>query len=320
MAALYLKQKRDSSSLIPFFSRAVLGSFLWILVLTLIPLHAEGCEYYCSNDCTVEEGEAAYYYIRVINNDYPLGVSIRIEIEQNISYFEAENTEFHLYLTEHDYIHINVYTEGVREDKITTNARIFEKGEEEEDFHRVGGKEFVTTVLHPEKEGSSGLDSNNIFLAAGVFSLLTAILFYAYHRKVISIPAIRGYSILKKDKVLDNLCRREIFKIVSRKKSGITLTELRRETGITNINLLDYHLRRLIEHSYVRKVDKLYYPTGVNTKKPFIGRIHEAMDNGARTPTEVARGIRSYKEKVRYQMEKHGLLRKGNDDFRRKNL
>lgn len=121
-------------------------------------------------------------------------------------------------------------------------------------------------------------------------------------------PLFRLYTRLRRDRLLRNNTRKNIMNLLKDRKHGATFKEIQNEMGISHPSYLNYHLRRLMEFEFVKSIDNHYYSQGATLKRPFITEIRDAIMMGARTPTEVANEIRSYPQKVRYHMKKHGLL------------
>ena len=128
---------------------------------------------------------------------------------------------------------------------------------------------------------------------------------YSYAPATLSVMPC--YTRLRKDMVLKNEIRRDILELLYENERGLTLGEVQRDLDIKHRRLAQYHLQKLLEFDYVRKIDSEYYPAGVEMERPFISKIRDAMGEGARTPAQVARRIGSYREKVRYHMKKHGM-------------
>jgi len=279
--------------------------FIFVAVNSIAVTHSE------SDNKTVEEGREAYYYVKVTNDDPQRiqGIDIRIDITQDISSFRAQNTEYHLDYGESKYTHIYVRTKSVKENEILTQIVILVREEGQDEYQEEASADFRTTIIHslPKKDNDEFEERSNIFLAIGGFSLVGLIIYGLQSRKIITLPAMRGYTRLKPEKILENENRRKIFALINLNEEGLNLKEIRERTGISNPNLAEYHLKKLMYGNYVKKVDKRYYPNGVNTERPFVRKIEEAMEGGARTPGEVARRINSYREKVRYHMNKNGL-------------
>ena len=275
-------------------------------------LNAKACSFSISENQTVNEGEGAIYYVNVTNNDHPLGVQVRVEFSQDIGDHATENDEFYLDYLERGVCRLLVFTEGVEADEIITDCTIYEKGEEESDYHGIGGGSSKTTILHsgddtPATRSSDEQESNIFALATGGFSIMVIVLSAVHYGKYGTLPIIGNYTKLKKGDLLENKGRKEIYNIINQCDCGICFTDLLRESGFSHKSRLHYHLRCLKKFGYVRRSGKLYYPWGVSVQKSFIEQIQEARGRGYQTPTEVAREIDSYPEKVRYHMEKHGL-------------
>lgn len=122
------------------------------------------------------------------------------------------------------------------------------------------------------------------------------------------LPFIQNYTRLRKDRVLRNPTRHKIIEYLKNRKEGASFKEIQQEMGITHPSYLNYHLRRMMEFGFVRNVDNFYFHKGVELKRSFLTEIQNAIETGARTPSEVAARINSYPQKVRYHMSKHGLL------------
>ena len=123
-----------------------------------------------------------------------------------------------------------------------------------------------------------------------------------------SLPFFPSYTRLRKDRILRNPTRFEINEFLKGKEEGASFKEIQQQMGISHPSYLNYHLRRLMEFEFIRNVDNYYFHKGVKLRRPFLIEIKEAIGSGARTPTEVAAKIDSYQQKVRYHMNKHGLM------------
>jgi predicted transcriptional regulator len=266
-----------------------------------------------SNNQEVEEGRDAYYYVKVTNDDqnYLLGMDVKVEVSQDRSFVEGTHTQFHLEYTETDYAHFYVNTIGMGGQRIQTTFTIYVKGQTDDDYSQIANSTVYTTVTRSitSSEEHEFQNRANIFLAVGGVSLLGLIAYLIQSKKGIHLSVIRGYSNIRPERVLENENRRQIFEIIGECEDGIPLKEIKERSGISHSYLIEYHLKKLMDHKYVKKVDKDYYLTGVNTAQPFLGQINEAIQNGAETPEQVAKSINSYREKVRYHMKKHNLLR-----------
>lgn len=280
---------------------------LIIVVLSLPTTHAN--TYTTPFNKHVEPGETAYYYVRSWNNDHPLGVEVKFEITQDISTYNSQNTKFFLYPGEQDTMHLYVYTTGVTADEIHTNVTYYERDSTENEFRERGGVYFTTFIEHPEEVSSEerDIESGSHLYYIGAIGLMGFLLYIVYNRSAVTFPVIRGYSRLKKDKILENDTRREIWELLYEFEDGLQVVEIQRELNIQHRRLVEYHLQKLIEFGYARKIDTMFYPAGVGVEKPFIRKIKDAMEEGARTPAQVAKRIGSYREKVRYHMKKNGM-------------
>ena len=78
---------------------------------------------------------------------------------------------------------------------------------------------------------------------------------------VLGLIAWGGYSLLKKEELLQNPNRHDIYLQVADAKSGITVSEIALKTGLKADHVF-YHLNRLKEYNMIRKVDRVYYLTG----------------------------------------------------------
>ena len=263
----------------------------------------------------VKEGEVAEYYVRVLNDDHPFGVSIRMTVIQEVSRYETENTEFYLYPGQSDTAYITVYTDGVTAENLTTDVIFYKKGEEESEYSEFGARFFTTFIDHPQQDEGSSIASeapapNVIILAAGGFSLFAFVFSCAHYWKEGSLPFLAGYSRLMKKDVLENPTRQMIYETVCCNPEGIAFSELLEETGIHHKSNLHYQLGRLREFGYVRRSDSLYYPAGASMQRSFVDQIRDAVAAGYRSPHQVASRIGSYPERVRYHMEKEGLWKR----------
>jgi hypothetical protein len=280
------------------------------LLLISLPETAQGCTWTTPANADVEPGETAHFFIRAWNNDNPGGASVKFEVTQDISYYESENTRFYIYTGQRDTAYFDVFTYGIEANEIHTNVTYYEKGEFDDEYREQGARFFTTRIHHEAEAEQTHIEdtkSNNVFLAAGVITFLGIALYFLYQRGIMSIPFVKGNTKLKKNSLLDNEARRSIWELVSDYEQGLSLQDIQWELGIEHKRLIEYHLKKLMEFGYVRKVDMEYYPVGAKTKRPFISEIRRAMEHGAETPEEVARHIGSYREKVRYHMKKHNM-------------
>lgn len=281
--------------------------FLFIIFLPLGST-VEACTYEYPLDKDVDEGAIVYYYVEVTNIDYPLGVDVKIDIVQDGSSFDADNTEFHLGYQDTDRCHIRVYTKGFEGQYIWTNTTAYERGTGESAYDESWGHQFQTNVSHPnpviEKETESK-SSPNIFLGVLIISIFTLFSLAIYQYRHIFL--MRGYSLLRRDELLKNENRNEIYGLVANEPQGMTASEITHMLGFPHHRLTQYHLRRLHEMGYVKKIDNRYYSSGVNTERPFIDQIKNAMLDGAHTPSQIARKLGTYPNKVKRHMIKNGM-------------
>jgi len=282
--------------------------FLLLFMMCFLPA-GEGNTYTTPYNKHVEPGETAYYYVRSWNNDHPIGVDVKFEITQDISHYNSQNMEFHLYPGEQDTMHLYVYTDGVTANEVHTNVTYFERDATESEWRERGATFFTTFIDHPESESSEEreIESGNIFILIGAMGIIGLLLYFLYNRSAYSIPVVRGYSRLKKDKLMENEIRRDIWELLFEYEDGLQIVEIQRELNVKHRRLVEYHLQKLLEYGYARKIDNLYYPAGIGVGKPFMSKIRDAMEEGARTPAQVAKRIGSYREKVRYHMKKNGM-------------
>jgi len=182
-------------------------------------------------------------------------------------------------------------------------------------------------IIYEDDNGNSSIihSPSMIIISLIISSLFCTAYYFRSRKKDLSnisrlnflklLPNLVGYSRLRKANVLKNPHRNEIMEIIKERTDGISFTEIWETTNIRHPSFLNYHLRRLMEFEFVSTVDDLYFPKGAPLKTPFLKQIQEAMDNGARTPSEIARVIDSYPQKVKYHMNKHGLLKVSETDF-----
>lgn len=284
--------------------------FLFITFIICSIDSSAGCMYENPGHEKVDRGEVVYYYVKVTNNDYPLGVDIRIGIDQTESRFVAKNTEFTLEYGRTDSCHIYVYTDNFEGEVIWTNTTSNERGRQEDSFH-VGNHHYFRTTFNqpaPDPVPEANGDSQNIFLGVLTLSILGVVFITLYQYR--HVVMIRGYTLLKKEEILDNENRKDIYSLICEQQSGLTTTEIGRELGLQHHRLVQYHLNKLSENGYVRKVDRRYFPNRIHAVEPFIEQINNAMMDGASTPSEIARKIGSYHNKVKRYMKKHGIWKK----------
>ncbi len=280
---------------------------LFLLVIFLLPHQSEGCSYLQSESKTVEEGDQAYYFVRVTNDDQPLGIDISFDIEQSDSTFDVNNDEFHLNPGDWDFVHIYVNTECPEIDALFTNFTAYEKAptDPEPRIELSGG--FKTTINHPPPPPSPDpfIDRPNVFLGVLTVSIIGIILVWAIKLRYSYL--LPGYSLLKKEGILQNKYRKEIYTVVCEHGKGITQNEIQRSLNYDHHRLVQYHLERLKEHRLVKRVDDLYYSSSLPHQKPFVDQIREAMNDGLRTPPQIAQRIGAHPQRVRRAMKKHNI-------------
>ena len=271
----------------------------------------EGCSYTNPGFKETQEGGIVTYSIKVTNFDeeYPLGVDIKIEIDQPEAKYVAKNSRFHLDFGETDTCYIYVYTSGFEGDHFWTNVSHFEMGPEESTYDGAGRSFLKTTIIRDgdvvEQRQDDDQSSSNIFLGVLSISILSVVAVFIYQYRYLF--AFRGYSLLRKDEVLENENRNEIYGLICNVPGGMTASEITRQLGFPHHRLTQYHLRRLRENGYVKMVDKRYYPAGVNADRPFIEQIRGAMLDGAYTPSQIAKKLGTYPNKVKRHMIKNGM-------------
>ncbi len=282
-----------------------------LFLLSLFAETAAACAVTTPYNRTVDEGQNAYYYVRVLNNDHPAGVSIRVEIEQDISDFEVKNQEFSLNYMQYDYTYITVHTDDVKEKNIHTTVHVLEKGTEDSGFTQIQETTFNTTVRHAEKEDAESVieDDSNLLIAGATLSVAVGLGYYAYSRGLFSFPFVSGYTKLDKDALLKNKTRKLIYTFILNNPQGITFSEIKEKTGIASVNLIYYHLKSLRRYNYIRCVDHIYYPAGTTIKPPLISQIRLALQSGAKNSNQVAVTLKSSRGKINYHMKKHGLVK-----------
>ena len=287
-------------------------AFVLVLIgTTLMAASTRACMTTTPANKRVAAGETAEYFVRVLNNEYVPGVTIKAEITQDISHYDEENTQFHIYFTQEDTMYITVYTEGVTADNISTDVILYEKGDNENEYREASGQFFTTFIDHPQDQSTGHGDSDDetpfVLIAVGGFSLVAVVGSCVHYAKEGSLPLVGGFSRLKRERVLKNEHRREVYELLCQYPEGLTFSEIYWAVEFSNKGVLHYQLRRLREFGFVKRSGKLYYPADVPMKRSFLEEIREAWSEGFRTPTEVARRIDSYPEKVRYHMKKEGL-------------
>ena len=270
-----------------------------------------GCSYYQSPHREVEEGELADYYIRVRNDDHPLGVKVRIDVNQTIGKFTVKNTEHDLNYGDVGFTYIYVRTDYPFVSQIITNYSGSEKGALDSEYTETDIGDFKTTIIHPppSEEREAFTDGSNVFLGISI-SLISLAAYFVYRFKLGSLPFFKAHSQLRRDKLLKNENRHNIYRTLWENPRGMTITEMGQAVGIEHHSATEYHLARLIEFRYARRVDNLFFPSGIQVPKPIEEQIKEAMESGYRTPTAIARKIGSYRTKVKYYMLKMGLKKR----------
>jgi len=179
---------------------------------------------------------------------------------------------------------------------------------------------FRCTVLeHPETDNlASPTEIAIYFIFTGITTCIIVGFYYkGYKKNMFSLPSIKkfltiptliGYTRLRRDRVLRNPVRNNIMNFLEQKKDGASFKEIQQEMSISHPSYLNYHLRRMMEFHFVKNVDNYYFHQRAALKKSFANEIQDAMEMGARTPTEIATQINSYPQKVRYHMKKHGFF------------
>jgi len=197
------------------------------------------------------------------------------DVEQDISDYDAKNTEFHLNISEFDTITILVYTEDVKEDIINTIAYVEEDGDETTDSPQIWEFHFRTTINHTTNPSSKNNNSHEaiptFLIIAGSASLFVIMISSVYYIKegTLPLPFIRVYSKLKKEKIFENPGRKIIYDILITNERPMRLTDIQKEGAkhdkrFKNKSYVHYQLRRLEEFGYVGHRDTgngLYYPS-----------------------------------------------------------
>ena len=144
----------------------VLFALLSLLLSIAILGNAAGCSYTKSPHQEVDQGDIAYYSLKVRNTQQPLGVDVRIEINQSHSSYNVENSEFHLKYQESTYVYIYVITDLPEIDYLTTHYIAHEKNVPEPSYHKETNGDFKTTIIHPPPPNRDyhGPSEDNIFL------------------------------------------------------------------------------------------------------------------------------------------------------------
>jgi len=298
-----------------------------LIICLLIPQFVCGVEIDNNQDTTQsgECGEEVFYTVIAINNE-PVIVDIKAEIGFSEWYSKINKNEYINVLPDEQVkfqitikIPFNPLNDST-ETSIDVYQRISMGGVNDYIAMRIVTLNTTTEkqVTQEETKPFSN-DLTNLMFTAGILAFFGALIFYTAYHKLFSkggfprlqkiLTLLSGYTRLNERKLLGNPYRQNILRTIKHNKHGMTFTDLCNEMEISHPSFLNYHLRRLMEFGYVRSVDNLYFPRGAPLKKPFINEIHEAMDNGANTPTEIARMIDSYPQKVRYHMRKHGILK-----------
>ncbi len=291
--------------------RDLKSSLLFTIIIATIlfsSLNVDGCSYGCDGNQSVDENKTITYEITVTNYDHPFGVDVLAEVEQNYGSYTTSNNPIHLNEGETKiiFVHIKANTTA---DLITTLVFCKERDFGEDTYNTAWSGTLNTTVIHPQKNDDDDFipspDEPNYFF--GIVGLtIIAIIGCIYVKKGFSLPGIFGYSRLRKDDLLTNPMRNDIYNTVREHEDGIAFVDILRENDIEHKNALVYHLKVLKNRRYIRRVGKLYYPQGVPTRKSFEHQIDEAIEDGASTPTEIARRLGTYRQKVIYHLKKKG--------------
>jgi hypothetical protein len=283
-----------------------------LIVLSLLSEGTFACSYDREYNKSADEGELVCYTIQVTNNDHPLGVKVRIDVNQSFGKFSVKNPEHDLIYLDSGTTYIYVHTNHPDIELIRTTYTAYEKDELEDEYQENSGGTFTTTIIHPPSSAPVGdhETGNNIFLGILGVSLIGMVSVYVYYRWNTGFPLIRGYSLLKKGEVLNNENRKKIFTLIYEKRTGMTAAEITRELGFGHHRLVQYHLGKLSENGYVRRIDNHYFPTGFHNGGPFIDQVKNAMIEGDSTPSAIARRLGTYPNKVKRYMIRHGMWNK----------
>jgi len=250
------------------------------------------CDYNYPGDEYVDPGEEAVYKIRITNNDpinYPAGVTVRTEVHQDISDHHLDHETIHLELNESRIVTVTVFTEGITVDEIVTMVEHYEQGdtETEERFGHTG--EFITTIRHTSPQDEGGKEEEEslpvLLIVAGGLSFGAFMVFTVEHYKEGAIPFLSLYSKLKRERILENPARQQIYETLCNSSEGASLTQLQRATGLQHKSYLHYHLRKLMEHGYLKRSGKLYFV-------PALQRV-EANGNGNGSSQKTPDGVLS---------------------------
>jgi len=265
----------------------MLTLILWTLCGVIFQggLSEASCNYkHPRNEC-VGPGEEAVYEIEITNNDfinYLAGVTVRTEVSQDISDYHLDHETIHLEINETKTITLTVYTEGISAAKIETRLQHYEKGDTEDEESESHHGDFETTIDHSQSQDTGGKETEDNFpliliIAGAGFSVGAVMVFTVDRSKWSSVPLLGMYSKLKREKILENPARMTIYEILCQQPGGATLTQLQRATGYEHKSYLIYHLRKLMEHGYLRRSGKLYFV-------PALQRSEMNGSSGAPTP------------------------------------
>lgn len=305
----------------------------FIVLLFLLPLSI--CSALLINENSEQEkkgepGNIVQYSIN-LTNDKPYYIDIRIDFGNNSNYLSIDINEY-FNIPPNDPINVIVsfyipissnishylsdvffYERPSMNDYNDLISNNFTNYQEERRY------ELITTIESTNERSHSSSDQYFPFLyiSSIIFSVLGIIIFInkkkshifkPFFQILANIPIFTAYTRLRRKGVLKNHYRNEIMEIVKSEESGISFKEISERADIKHPSFLNYHLKRLLEFDFLRNVDNLYFPRGAPAQSTFLNKINEAIENGARTPSEIAKQVDSYPQKVRYHMKKHGIL------------
>ncbi len=302
-----------------------------LLILVIMPSYEAATVQEGDVEKDGSPGEEIKYMIKIHNNQ-PFFMYIKIVVDDNIwDVFIPKNEIKNVPPSEivSFFIIVEIPEDPIW-DKSRTNITIYERisTNGRNQYTECCNFDVITNVIDEDENDNSllGLPYNiAILMISSILISTIALSRYSLNNKKrllglglikssSNLPFFPTYSRLKKQRVLNNQHRKRIYNVIKEHEEGITFKDLREKANITHPSFLNYHLRRLKEYGFIKNIDNSYYPPGVRLKKPFLREIQEAMEDGARTPTEVAHKIGSYAQKVRYHMEKHNLIRKDDVD------
>jgi len=238
-------------------------------------------------------------------------VTVKAEITQSTSRYYVTDTEVHLYPGQSTTITVRVFTDDVEHEKIYTNITFYEKGDEENEFSRATISPRTTTIRHKSGENadstSSGETTPTFLIIAGSVSLFVLVVSSVYVKEgTLPLPLVGGYSKLKKERILENEGRKRIHELLLL-YDGLKFIEIVREGGFKHRSHVHYHLKRLREYGYVKKVGKLYFAT----EPPALSEEERKRTEQAKQRDRAQEYYYTHQEEIK-EKQRERYARKGN--------